>query len=220
VNLVNQLLTDIRTSNQTSKTFLSLDDNTTQQQNIEQTQLQTEQTDSFLTYENSTYGIRLHYPSNWQNQLSLRPIFDVLFVPPEETEPLPRTGVGLKIFSIPSIVNALNQDPDNMYMAVENIAPAFLKSIIPDFLLTGSDRTTLAGKPAFNMRFIGYIGEGITAVQTTLLIDNGKLYVLTYFAPAQAFANHLLMANRMTNSFEILPSCTYSERGNEEGICI
>jgi hypothetical protein len=57
---------------------------------------------------------------------------------------------------------------------------------------------------AYSMRFIGYIGEGVKAVQTTLLIHDGKLYVLTYFAPPHAFANYLLVANRITDSFEII----------------
>jgi hypothetical protein len=81
------------------------------------------------------------------------------------------------------------------------ILPAF---ILPDFLLTGLEITTLSGMPAYSTRFIGYVGEGVKAVQITLLIHDGKLYVLTYFAPLQAFANYLLAANRMTDSFEII----------------
>jgi tetratricopeptide (TPR) repeat protein len=155
-----------------------------------------------LTYEN--YGMGLQYPSEWKQQPNLRPVFDTLFIPPGENETLPRTGIGFKTVNIPSSIFTLDQDPDAVYMAIEEMGPIVLKSIIPDFLLTGSERSTLAGMPAYNIRFIGQIGGGITAVQSTILIHDDKLYMLSYFAPPEVFANHLLAANSVIDSFELL----------------
>jgi len=136
--------------------------------------------------------------------MSLRPIFDVFFLPQGEVKPLPKVGLGIKIVNIPFGVLMLDQNVGSIYSTIDNTAPILLKSIIPDFLLTGSETTYLSGMPAHTMRFIGYIGEGVKAVQTTFLIHEGNLYVLTYFAPLQEFATFLPDANSMTDSFDIV----------------
>jgi tetratricopeptide (TPR) repeat protein len=179
-----------------NQTLPGIANNTIQQQNTIQ------QTDSMLTYEN--YGIRLQYPADWKQQPNLRPVFDILFIPSGENESLPMTGIGFKTVNIPSSIFTLDQDPDSVYMAIEEIGPIFLKSIIPDFLLTGSERSTLAGMAAYNIRFIGHIGGGVTAVQATILIHGDKLYMLSYFAPPEVFANQLIAANSMIDSFELI----------------
>ena len=81
----------------------------------------TNQTSSTSTYEN--YGIRLQYPSDWKQQQNLRPVLDILFIPPGENESLPRTGVGFKTVNIPSTFFNFNQDPDTTYTAIEEMGP-------------------------------------------------------------------------------------------------
>jgi plastocyanin len=204
IDLVNQQLNNTSTmfSNLSNNTMSPILSNDTEQQITDEISPGIAK-DNILTYENSTYGIKLQYPSSWQHNASLRPIFDVLFLPQGEVMPSPEVGLGIKKVDIPFGVLMLDQDVDSIYSTIDNTAPIFLKSIIPDFLLTGSGTTNLSGMPAHSMRFIGYIGEGVKAVQTTLLIHDGNLYVLTYFAPLQDFATYLADANRMTDSFKI-----------------
>jgi hypothetical protein len=148
-------------SNNATSSILS---NNTEQQQIREETLPRIAKDNILTYENLTYGIKLQHPSNWQHNVSLRPIFDVLFLPPGEVKPLPEIGLGIKIVNIPSDIMSdiiSVRGVANIYFTIENTAPMFLKSIIPDFLLTGSEITTLSGMPAYSTRFIGYVGEGL-----------------------------------------------------------
>jgi hypothetical protein len=152
----------------------------------------------------SSYGVSIQYPSNWQYNASLRPIFDALFLPAEGVKPLPEVGLGIKTIDIPPDIVAANQDINSTYVTIENTAPIYLKSIIPDFLLTDSGMASLSELPAYSMEFIGDIGEGVKAVHTTLLIHEGKLYILSYFAPPHLFADYLQTANRMMESFRII----------------
>jgi hypothetical protein len=195
-NQTSRNVTEAELTDTGNQTVPGIANNTIQQQGTIQ------QTDAMLTYEN--YGIRLQYPSDWKQQPNLRPVFDIQFIPPGENESLSRTGIGFKTINIPSSIFTLDQDPDAIYMAIEQMGPIVLRSIIPDFLLTGSERSTLAGMPAYNIRFIGHIGGGVTAVQTTILIHDDKLYLLTYFAPPEVFANQPLAANSVIDSFELI----------------
>jgi sugar lactone lactonase YvrE len=176
---------------------------------------------NFSIYENRTIGIRIQYPSNWQQQQYLKPIFDTLFVPiTAQQDILPQIGFGIKIINIPSDIITLEEEGDNynnIYIALASIAPELLKSVIPNSLLVGSAPTTVAGMPAYNIVFSGYIGKGITEVQATILINNGKLYLLSYFAPPQVFTDYLPIAQKMLGSFVIIPPYSFVREWGSAG---
>jgi len=155
---------------------------------------ETTRNNSFLTYENnSTLGIKIRYPSNWE-----RLEYDdegVLFLSPSES----KSDKFLESFSIgvsPS---------DNMSLSelakqsIHNYEQQFIH-----FQLIGSKTITIIGKSVYllNYTFTDKVfgkGMGVDIGITT----GNKAYVLTYFAEPAKFSNYLPIIKTMIESFGI-----------------
>jgi hypothetical protein len=158
----------------------------------------------FKSYQDERLAIRIQHPAAWEPR-HFQPLFDVLFVPPTETEHIPQAGFGIKVIRLPpEIISDIVTE--SVYASAVMLAPGLLKNIIPDFTFRGSDREAIGEIPARSIRFFGYIGEGHKAVQLTFLINDDRVYVLSYFTQKNHFMENFQLVKRMINSFEIISS--------------
>jgi hypothetical protein len=154
----------------------------------------TTRNNSFLTYENnSTLGIKIQYPVNWE-----RLEYDdegVLFLSPSESN----SDKFLESFSIrvtPSNNTSLSELAKE---SIDNYGQQFIH-----FQLIGSKAITFYGKSAYllNYTFTDKLygkGMGVDIGTTT----GNKAYVLTYFAEPAKFSNYLPIIKTMIESFVI-----------------
>ena len=113
-------------------------------------QLTSQSSENFNTYQNTTYGIRMQYPSNWEQtdeKILAKAEINNTFIPIAEFHP-PDLSVSVVVFT--------EKLPKNMTLDeyVEE-STASLKMNQPDIQIIEQNRTTLAGLPAHKMVFTG-----------------------------------------------------------------
>ena len=186
--------------------------------------------DNFLTYENSTYGIKINYSSSWEVRT------DPSFL----TAPASQVGVNLPTnenvtmvasFQPPLIPDAfvlivienLNQTLDEVAKeAIGDLNNATLKANqaesgiqFSNVTFEGPARATLAGSPAYQIVRSASITvpPGILFEQTLVYeqkdlmiftVKDQKLYTITFSGLGDGYNNHLATVQKMIDSFEIL----------------
>ncbi len=165
-------------------------------------------------YENSTYGVRILYPSDWIQQDALAGDDDRFvtvsnFYSPEETD---WAYVFLAIDNMPTslesslndTINAYDQDP-----------------FVRDFqvLSTSMNNFTLAGMPAYTLEAtytdIELGPQQLLVVET--IIDN-KGYGIQYIASPQTYQQYFPIANGMIESFEINQQLQQQQEQQQEEV--
>jgi Caspase domain len=163
-----------------------------------------------LTYKNSTYGVKIQYPSNWKiypgasligKNGQLIPInFSIAFIVP------------------PNYPHPLESDRSTYFeLGMDQLTPAdtknidlYLRNIINDrsnetgFHLVSADfDSTLAGRRAYSLVYT-YIERGFntTAIETGTFVGN-RNYWLLFTAEAAKFDSFVPTVQKMINSFEI-----------------
>ena len=154
----------------------------------------------FIPYENSTYGIKIQYPSNWikqesQNQTSS---FIVGFNSPP--------GTGFAYITI----EGGRQLPQNV--SLEQFSNASIDGIrqsSPGFNLTESNATALAGIPAHKIVYtsLAQSGRELELMQVWTLKD-AKDFIITYGALSRDFSSYLPTIQKMIDSFAFIPTTT------------
>jgi hypothetical protein len=155
----------------------------------------------FQPYENSTYGIKIQYPSNWTKQESQNQGSGeiVKFSSPRGTTPVQlRISEGQRL-------------PQNMSLeqwsnaTINGFNQSFTK-----FTLIDSNSTTLAGFPAHKIVYTAIIPS--TALELKfmqiLTIKDSKTYLITYGTLPTDFSTYLPSIQTMINSFAFIPVTT------------
>jgi YVTN family beta-propeller protein len=149
----------------------------------------------FLTYQNSTYGISIHYPSDWKKtQTDYRIEFT-----PQSRGPLDETPA--------SLVVEIKKD-----LAVDNIKTLddfasaeveYRKRTEPTINVIEAVGTTLNGSPSYQIVFT-YV-KGISEMKDTeiLTMKNGIGYLLEFIVESPKYSYYLPTVQNMVNSFEI-----------------
>jgi hypothetical protein len=156
-----------------------------------------------LPYENSTFGIKVHYPSNWIKQESQnRSSNDIVkFSSPVGTGPASLDIIGGKPV------------PQNISLEQYNNASInALSRSFPGFNITESNATTLAGIPAHKIVYTAIIptsGLELKFMQI-FTIKDGKDYVITSAALTTDFSTYLPTFQKMIDSFAFVPLTTPS----------
>ena len=159
-------------------------------------------TTNFLTYQNSTYGIKIQYPSDWlykESNASNSSVQTVVtFVSPNlVTAPTSKSLVALTV-AIQSI--PFHNLPLNTYT---NLNVNTLRQSEPGFQLLMSNDTTLAGgnNPAHKITYTVATGLKTMAVYT---IKGDKAFILEYITGSDAtYSSYLPIAQKMIDSFQI-----------------
>lgn len=158
-------------------------------------------TGNFATYENSTFGVRFKYPSNWQKTELLSPgITLIQFISPHNVASPARIEV--------IIERMPNQMTLNQYLTRSND----LLSLTVDVtnIISSNNSTTLSGNPAYTRTFMvkqplpGTLQEIELEMLQTISIRGDEGYTITYSAETPQFERYLMMAQQMIDSFTIL----------------
>jgi hypothetical protein len=153
----------------------------------------TRTTGDFLTYDNTTLGIKIQYPSNWEKFEQQNA---VLFISPFQSD-LDRYRETVGISLVP-FVNNISLDE-----FVSNTTN-FLSTTANDFELFVSTPTSLGSLPG-HMLVYSYSDPliGMTrAMALSTLIDDRYLYTITYSAKPAEYGNSLPTAQRMIDTFQ------------------
>ncbi|MBI2660579.1 hypothetical protein HYX07_05445 [Candidatus Woesearchaeota archaeon] len=157
---------------------------------IKQTEKQKTTPSDFLTYENSDYGVKIKYPSDWEKK---------------ETEDLiiafvsPKTGAS---DAVQENLGLTMNDLAGQYLTLQDynkIAIEQLKQTFPDIKFIESGSTTVSNTPAYKVVFTA---SNLKFMQAWT-IKNDLAYVWSYVAAESAFSDYLGIVQKMLDSFEI-----------------
>jgi hypothetical protein len=154
----------------------------------------------FIPYENSTYGIKIQYPSNWIKQESQNQTSSLIVgfnSPP---------GKGFAYITI----EGGRHLPQNI--SLEQFSNASIDGIrqsFPGFNLTESNATALAGIPAHKIAYtsLAQSGRELELMQLWTLKD-AKDFIITYGALSRDFSSYLPTIQKMIDSFAFIPTTT------------
>lgn len=160
---------------------------------------------NFLTYQNSTSGIRIQYPSGWLKEAAAGT--GVTFVLP--------TGNN-------SNNNGSNNNPERFLAKLNTTAIAGFppnvplkgmadgvlngyKHFLPNFQLESYMNTTLGGSPAVKIvyMFTDPRDGGDFKASDTATIKSNRLYVIQYYVQSSKYQSYLPTLQKMLDSFEI-----------------
>ncbi|HLD06206.1 MAG TPA: PsbP-related protein [Candidatus Nanoarchaeia archaeon] len=149
--------------------------------------------DRLLTYTNPAFSIQ--YPSDWTQGEEKGYI--AFLSPMESSADLFRENINI------GVVDMDPANPPTLDEITKSTISA-IKTYIADINLVDSSETALSGYPAHKVIYTGK-PEGtrdLKLIQIWTLKDN-KLYVITFTADVNNYANYLGIINMMFNSFKI-----------------
>jgi eukaryotic-like serine/threonine-protein kinase len=161
----------------------------------------------FLSYENSSVGIRIAYPSNWSKKENpvANPVgtVTVAFLPPGENS-------STNTFSDNVTVIVDDEDDQNLIdnkITLKDYTNSVLiaewKKIITDFKLIESSEITLANNPGMKVVYTGSQNGTKLKYLQVFTMKNNKDYLITYTAMIDKYDSFLENVQKMINSFEI-----------------
>ena len=160
------------------------------------------QANKMLTYENSTYGIRMQYPSSWHkenvssgNDNSSMLVDVVRFISPTKNA----SDTFSESFDL-NIDNISDMKP----ITLAKYANKSIEDLRKDFKIIELDRNArLSGNPAYKIVYTG-LEEGVD-LQAMLIftIKGDKAYVISYNAEPTKFAYYLPTLQKMIDSVQI-----------------
>jgi eukaryotic-like serine/threonine-protein kinase len=155
-------------------------------------------TTKFLPYANSTYGIKLQYPSSWDK---------------EENGTRQGTETDVVTFS-PSAINSnasldmtIDDISDEKGIALAQYASGSisdLKQSVKNFKLVAlNTNSVLAGLPAYKSIYT-YVGENTIFKDMEIgAIKGDKVYILTYEGAINEYDKYLPIIQELINSFQL-----------------
>jgi PsbP-like protein len=151
---------------------------------------------NFLTYQDSTLGIKIDYPAGWAQELHAGGLVTFLTMLESDTNTYP-AGLGVKVQNLASKNTSLNE--------ITKVQIKNLTQNHPDFKLIESTKSMLAGIVAHKIVFIATDNSGHErkAMQIWTLKD-GRAYLLTYKAQPEEFSHYLPLVQKMIDSFQFI----------------
>jgi eukaryotic-like serine/threonine-protein kinase len=148
----------------------------------------------FLTYQDSTLGIKIDYPAGWTHELHAGSIVTFLASLESDSNTYP-AGLGIKIQHLKSKNISLN-----------NITKIQIKNLTqnhPDFKLIESTESKIGGNSAHKIVFTAtdYKKNERQAMQIWTL-KGDKAYLITYKSEPGKYAKYLPIIQKMLDSFQ------------------
>jgi hypothetical protein len=166
-------------------------------------------TTSFKTYGNSTYGIGIQYPSNWEIDTHLGSEQDNIIHAVDFRSPYENDSdrfadfVAIDIEKLSTKKNMkLDKYADSIINSDRESFPSF------NLIESNTNSTTLAGFPAYRLQYtlpyqrFGEDDINIKAMEIGTIID-GRAYALIYYAEAAKYDSYLPIIQKIINSFKI-----------------
>ena len=155
---------------------------------------------TFLTYENPIFGIKILYPANWDKQENTSSSNDN------------STLIDLVAFSPPfknnsDIVGKLIVQVDNISdikpITLERYANDTVGDLRQDFKVSESN-ATLAGSPAYKVEYTGLEANVDLKAMMVMALRGDRAYIISYTAEPEKYSYYLPTVQKMIDSFEIL----------------
>ena len=163
------------------------------------------------TYENSDYGIRINFPSNWKtSEVNLPQQGIVLFYAPAYGTPMSEDYV-----STPASVLIASQKLPVNNMTLPNFVESFLKDRylnVTDYKIISSSKSNLGGMPSeqiimYDYDQVGLFSDGSSLKHKRIIaIDNKSeiAYMIRYSAEPGLYSKYVPLADQMTDSFKLV----------------
>ena len=152
----------------------------------------------FTTYDNSTFGIKIDYPSHWKKVENVGRLLGHTIVVDFYSVDLKNAS---KLFSENLNIVVGNLIPKNMSLAeYSNISINELKKIFPGLIMEEQTPITLSGNPALKVVYSFKQGQFKFKQMQIWTLKDGSDYVITYSAQPAENSN-LSIAQKMINSF-------------------
>jgi hypothetical protein len=152
---------------------------------------------NFVTYQNSTSGIKIQYPSDWLKESAAGT--GVTFVLPAGNNNNPEQ------FLAKLNTTTIAGFPPNV--PLKGMADGVLngyKHFLPNFQLETYTNTTLGGNPAVRIVYMFTDSRhGDFKASDTATIKDNRLYVIQYYIQSPKYQNYLPILQKMLDSFEI-----------------
>ena len=158
----------------------------------------TTSTMNFLPYVNSTFGIKLQYPSSWDK---------------EENGTRQDTETDVVTFSPPAMnsnasldvtINDISDEKDIALAKYASDGISDLKQSLKSFKLVGlTTNNVLSGLPAYKSIYTYAYQNTIFKDMEIGAIKDNKVYILTYEAGINEYNNYLPIIQKMIDSFGI-----------------
>jgi S1-C subfamily serine protease len=161
-------------------------------------------TGDILTYQNSSYGIRIQYPANWTKD---EQDFD-----PNDTE------TNIVAFSSP-LTSRFDRYSETLYISMKRLTDQnmtldeYAASVISDYnetltdfnLIESNTNITLGGdnKPAYRLIYTDREDDVNYKTMEIGTIIGDRVYYIEYFAEEKKYSNYLPTIQMMINSFQI-----------------
>jgi len=160
---------------------------------------------SFLTYENTTYGIKMQYPSNWLKGLGNSSTNDRYEFVAAFFSPLESSSDSYQECVQIVIDNSVGLDINLAEYMIEKIELTRESYLDFDLLASNTINVALAGNPAYILlyKYSDPIA-GILQVMETGTIINGKGYYVQYFAESEKYSSYLPTIQTMIYSFTLI----------------
>jgi serine/threonine-protein kinase len=167
---------------------------------IKQTVLgqQTTTVTNFLPYENSTYGIKLQYPSSWDKQENgTRQDTEtdlVTFYPPSTNSNA----------SLDMSIDDISDEKGTALAQYASNGISDLKQSLKNFKLVGSStNSVLAGLPAYNSTYTYVDGNVVLKDMEIGAIKGNNVYIVTYEAGLNEYNKYLPVIQKVIDSLQI-----------------
>jgi len=157
-----------------------------------------QQTTNLLTYENSSYGIKIQYPSNWEKQENGTKQGSetdaVSFLPPTIN-----SNASLDIS-----IDDISDEKGITLAQYANNSIGDLKQSLKDFkLISSNTNSVLAGLSAYKSIYT-HADENTTFKDLEVgTIKGDKVYILAYEAGLNEYDKYLPTIQQLTNTFQI-----------------
>jgi hypothetical protein len=162
--------------------------------------------EDFLTYENTTYGIRIQHPAGWQvgesNQTSQDNVVNNIVAFRSPKDRISDTIAENVIIGVENLRPEENISLD----AYSTLQIAEFTQFSTNFDLEQSTPIILAGNPAHKIVFSETVQQQpIKRMQVWTIKDN-KAYIITFAGEAAKYSDYLPTIQKMIDSFEFINS--------------
>ena len=170
---------------------------TTLSHNLNNNSVETTSNSDFLIYENSTFGIKIQYPSDWLKKTTDQGVTFVL--------PVERNSSNPENFLAKLDATTISRVPATASLKglADGVINGYRKSL-PNFQLESYTNTTAGGSPAVKIAymFTGYKDGNLKATDIAT-IKNSRLYIIQYYVQSK-YQNYMPMLQKMVESFTII----------------
>ncbi|MFL6403302.1 MAG: PsbP-related protein [Nitrososphaeraceae archaeon] len=151
---------------------------------------------NFLVYENSTFGMKLQYPSNWAKQTAGQAATFVLLGSGQNNPE--------QFFAKLNVTGIMGFPPNVPLKAMADRVVDGYRHFLSNFQIESYTNTTLGGNNDIKIVYT-YSDSKNTNIKATDIatVNNDRLYVIQYYAESPKYQTYLPTLQKMIDSFQI-----------------